>query len=73
MDHLRMNFYQFVIIVDLWWPEVAIYSGLKSQDLENFGDFFCIFWKDNPLWENFQNFVLKEFITHGLTCCVQIL
>jgi len=50
---LVMNFRRSVIIAELWWP--------KSQDVANFCN-FCVFWKNNSLWEKFQNSVPKVFI-----------
>jgi len=37
------------------------YGGLKSEDVEKNSN-FAFFWKNDPLWENFQNSVPKEFI-----------
>jgi len=37
------------------------YGGLKSHDVEK-NDFFCVFWKNDHLLENFQNTVPKVFI-----------
>ena len=37
------------------------YGNLKSQDVEK-NSIFCVFWKNDPLRENFQNSVPKGFI-----------
>jgi len=46
-----VNFGRSIIIAELWRPEVAI--RLKKS-------FFCVFWKNDPLRETFQNSVPKK-------------
>jgi len=59
-----MNFCRSIIAAELRRSEVAI----PWKILRN----FCIFWKNNPLVQNFQNTVRKNSPPHQLTCCVQI-
>jgi len=47
-----MSFRRSVIIAELWRPE--------AQDVEKFN--LCVFWKNHPLRENFQNTVPKVSI-----------
>jgi len=51
-----MNFHRSIIIAELWRPEIA-------RRWKIFFRFFCIFWKNDTLEENFQNSVPKGFIT----------
>jgi len=53
MVSLAVNFRRSVIIAELWLPKVARPGNLLSN--------FCMFWKNNPLWQNIQNSVPKVF------------
>jgi len=60
---LITNFRRSVIIAELWRPEVAR-PGKATQ--------FCVFFKNDPLRENFQSSVPKGFMAKSMACYVQI-
>jgi len=58
MVSLVVNFRRSVIIAELWRP------GRKT-----FLSIFTIFWKNDPLQQNFQNSVPKVFIATPIDVC----
>ena len=50
-----MSFRRSVVIAEFWRPEVARIGTFSRI-------FFVFFWKNDPVWENFQNYVRKVYI-----------
>jgi len=48
------------------------YRRLKSEVVDDFIEKLAFFEKNDPLREDFQNFVPKGFIATQFTSCVQI-
>jgi len=50
------------ITAELWGPEVTRTGNFKSN--------FCVFWKNYPYWQNFQNSVLKIYVATSIDVVV---